>query len=262
MNASLSSVNHRPSTVIAAVPASCPRWVLTQESFDRLLASFGADRQGAGQQYLEARSKLVRFFEWRGCPFPEDHADETFNRIARRLAEGEKILNPAGYCFGVARMLLLEINRESLRQQQALRNFSGSAITAKQSDESDARIDRLRQCLRQLSPDDRELILQYYHGEKGAKIDCRKKLAERFGVSVSTLRMRALRIRENLQRCFANSPTHCKSNCSSRSLVTPVLRWKEMNGDENGKPEPRLSALEAARATIKPGLPTNPLVAI
>jgi RNA polymerase sigma factor (sigma-70 family) len=217
--------------MIAAVPASQPRWVLTQESFDRLLASFGADRQSAVQQYLEARRKLVRFFEWRGCPFPEDHADETFDRVARRLAEGQTILNPAGYCFGVARMLLLEINKEVVRQQQKLRELSGSTITAKQSDESEARIDRLRQCLQKLSPDDRELILQYYHGEKGVKIDCRKKLAERFGVSTSTLRMRALRIRENLQRCFANSPTHCRSNCSNRSLVNPVLQWKEMSGD-------------------------------
>jgi len=196
-----------------------------------LLASFGADRQSAGQQYLEARGKLVRFFEWRGCPFPEDHADETFDRVARKLAEGQTILNPAGYCFGVARMLLLEINKEGLRQQQKLRESLGSTITAKQSDESETLIDRLRQCLQQLSPDDRELILQYYHGEKGVKIDCRKKLAERLGVSTNTLRMRALRIRENLQRCFANSPAHCKSNCSSRSLAHPVLQSKEMNGD-------------------------------
>jgi len=231
MSASLSSLNHHPSTVIAAVPASRPRWVLTQESFDRLLASFGADRQSAGQQYLEARGKLVRFFEWRGCPFPEDHADETFNRVARKLAEGQTILNPDGYRFGVARMLLLEINKEGLRQQQALRELSGSTIAAKQSDVSDVRIDRLRQCLQQLSPDDRELILQYYQGEKGVKIDCRKKLAERFGISTNTLRMRALRIRENLQRCFANSSTHCTSNCISRSLAHPVLRWKEMSGD-------------------------------
>jgi DNA-directed RNA polymerase specialized sigma24 family protein len=230
MNASLSSINHRPSTVIAAVPASRPRWVLTQTSFDRLLASFGADRQSAGQQYLETRAKLVRFFEWRGCPFPEDHADETFNRVARRLAEGQKILNPAGYCFGVAHLLLLEINKKGLRQQQALSDLSGSTIVAKQSDESEARIDRLRQCLQQLSPDDREMILQYYHGEKGVKIDCRKKLAERFGVSINTLRMRALRIRENLQRCFSNSPTHCKSNCTSRSLVRDCERRATRSG--------------------------------
>ena len=231
MSASLSTSSHRLSSVIPVLPAARPRWALTQEAFDRLLASLGGDRESAGEHYLETRGKLVRFFEWRGCPFPEDHADETINRVARRLVEGETILNPAGYCFGVARMLLLEINKESLRQQQAIRELSESTTTTKQSDESEARIDRLQQCLQQLSPDDRELILQYYHGEKGVKIDCRKKLAQRFGVSSNTLRMRALRIRENLQRCFENCQTHCNSNCTNRFLVNPVSRRKETNGD-------------------------------
>ncbi len=58
------------------------------------------------------------------------------------------------------------------------------------------------------------LILQYYHGEKGVKIDSRKKLAERFGVPINTLRMRALRIRENLQRRVENCQKQCKSNCT------------------------------------------------
>ena len=210
-------VNHEG--VIPALPASRPRWALTEEAFDSLLASLGKDRESAGEHYLETRAKLVRFFEWRGCPFPEDHADETINRVARRLVEGEKILNPAGYYFGVARMLVLEINKESIRQQQALRELPGSTITSDQSDESEPRIDRLRQCLQRLSPDSRELILQYYHGEKSVKLDCRKKLAERFGVPINTLRMRALRIRENLQRCFENCQTQCRSKCTNRSLV-------------------------------------------
>jgi len=30
-----------------------------------------------------------------------------FNRVAGRLLEGEKTLNPAGYYFGVARLILL-----------------------------------------------------------------------------------------------------------------------------------------------------------
>ena len=229
MNSSLSTLNQRLSSAIPALPASRPRWALTEEAFDSLLASLGKDRESAGEHYLETRAKLVRFFEWRGCPFPEDHADETINRVARRLVEGEKILNPAGYYFGVARMLVLEINKESIRQQQALRELPGSTITSDQSDESEPRIDRLRQCLQRLSPDARELILQYYHGEKSVKLDCRKKLAERFGVPINTLRMRALRIRENLQRSVENCQEHGKSpfrstrkaqSCAGRSCRT------------------------------------------
>ena len=207
MKASIRTVNHIISTDMPAVSHPRRKWVLKQEAFDRLLDTLGEDRESAGERYLEIRSNLVRFFEWRGSSFPEDHADETINRVAKRISEREEILNPASYCLGVARMLLLEINRERVREQRALNDLTSSMITSNQSEESEeyeARIACLRECLQQLSPDNRELILQYYHGDKGAKIDSRKKLSERLGIPVNTLRMRALRIREDLQRCVEN----------------------------------------------------------
>ncbi|HKY43403.1 MAG TPA: CHAT domain-containing protein [Pyrinomonadaceae bacterium] len=83
------------------------KWTLTQEAFDKLLVALGGgDREGGSERYLEIRSNLTRFFEWRGCSFPEDHADETINRIAKKVAEGEEILNPSAYAMGVARLLL------------------------------------------------------------------------------------------------------------------------------------------------------------
>src|SRR5215216_8153127 len=91
------------STDMQAAPAPRRKWALTQEAFDKLLTALGEDQESAAEKYLEIRSNLVRFFEWRGCPFPEDHADETINRVARRLFEGEQIENPSGYCMGVAR---------------------------------------------------------------------------------------------------------------------------------------------------------------
>ena len=68
-------------------------------------------------------------------------------------------------------------------------------------DDSERRVDCLRRCLGRLSPANRDLILNYYHGDKGEKIKTRKSLTEVFGVSASTLRMRALRLREGLQLC-------------------------------------------------------------
>jgi RNA polymerase sigma factor (sigma-70 family) len=187
----------------ATQAASAPRrsWALTQEAFDRLLASFGEDRESAGQKYLEVRNNLLRFFEWRGCPCPEDHADETINRLARRLDEGEEIRNPAGYAIGVARMLLLEINKKRVREQQALGEIRN--LQTEEADESDSeqRVECLRSCLQTLTPDNRELIVEYYQGEKSSKIENRKRLTERFNVPVNTLRMRALRLREKLQGC-------------------------------------------------------------
>ena len=177
------------------------RWTLTQEAFDRLLAALGEDRDRAAEAYLEIRGNLVRFFQWRGCPLPEDHADETFNRVAKRIAGGEDILSPMSYCLGVARMLLLEINKGRAREQQALAEMMVSQSPVSDSEESGARIECLRECLETLSANNRELIIEYYQGEKGAKIKNRKRLVERLGIPVNTLRMRALRLRERLQSC-------------------------------------------------------------
>ncbi|HEY6118621.1 MAG TPA: hypothetical protein VIV66_01620 [Pyrinomonadaceae bacterium] len=177
------------------------KWILTPEAFDNLLAAFDPNRGAAAQKYLEIRSHLVRFFEWRGCPFPDDHADETFNRVARKLADGEEIQKPAGYVMGVARLLALEIIRSLLRQREALGEYQQSYSEVADVPESEAQIDCLQKCLQQLSPDNRELIIQYYQGDKREKIENRRKLGERLGLAINTLRMRAQRLRERLQVC-------------------------------------------------------------
>jgi len=187
------------------------RWTLNQEAFDKLLVAFDVDRETAGQKYLQLRNNLTRFFEWRGCSFPDDHADETINRMAKRVAEGEAILNHSGYAMGVARLLLLEINKGRQREQSALAEIGSTPDVYDPADDGESRLTCLRSCLQTLSPDNRELIIQYYQGEKGEKIENRKKLLARLGIPVNTLRMRALRLREKLQLCV--------EECLARSVV-------------------------------------------
>jgi len=180
------------------------RWALTQEAFDKLLSTLGPDPESAGEKYLEVRGNLIRFFEWRGCSFPEDHADETINRVAKRAAEGEEIRNPTGYFLGAARMLLLEIHKERAKEREALGELANAGAASFELEELEPRVECLERCLGTLSTENRELILQYYHGEKGEKIETRKKLSERFGMQLNTLRMRAVRLREKLQVCVGD----------------------------------------------------------
>ena len=181
------------------------KWDLTQEAFDKLLGSLDPDRESAGTKYLELRSNLIRFFEWRGSLFPEDQADETINRVARRIMDGEEVRDTPKYSVGVARMLLLEVHKESTRERDALRELPSSQDAARESvyelEELAPRVECLGRCLTGLSPDNRELILQYYHGDKSAKIENRKKLTALLKVPLNTLRMRALRLRERLLVC-------------------------------------------------------------
>lgn len=178
------------------------KWTLTQEAFDKLLSSLDHDRELAGRAYEELRSQLVRLFQWRGCPFPEDHADETLNRVARKIEAGENIRDPRAYTFGVARLLLLEIFKHVERTQKSLNAVSpDQSNEEEESKRSEVRVACLQKCLGQLSADNRAFILQYYQGEGGAKIKSRKKLAQSLSLSINTLRMRALRLRETLEAC-------------------------------------------------------------
>lgn len=198
----------RSTETIESVSASVTtrKWTLTQEAFDQLLASFAPDREDAAHKYLEVRENLIRLFVWRGCPFPEDHADETFNRVARKISQGEEILNAPAYVIGVARMLVLEIVKADSRQRQALEEFK--KIDASEDTQTELRIECLQRCLGRLSPENRELILQYYQGDKRTKIENRRQLSDRLGLAINSLRMRALRLREQLQTCCEECLNH------------------------------------------------------
>jgi DNA-directed RNA polymerase specialized sigma24 family protein len=193
---------------------AAPRgWSLTQPAFDGLLASLGPDRDTAADRYLEIRRNLVRLFEWRGCPAPEEYADETINRCAKKIADGEIIRDPATYCIGIARMLLLEMCRDRARQTRPLEDApEPQAQLPEPEGDRDQRVECLRLCLGQLPPDHRALILSYYQGDKGDKIKNRNGLTRTLGISSGTLRMRALRVRASLQLCAEN----CVQNHEAR----------------------------------------------
>ena len=188
-----------------AEPAARRKWSLTQDAFDALLTALGPDRDHAADRYLELRRNLVRLFEWRACPAPDEYADETLNRCARKIGEGEEIRDVATYVIGVARMLVREMSRDRAKDTRALEDAPEPRTMPHEiDDESEWRMDGVRKCLWKLAPENRELILHYYHGEKGDKIQNRKGLTQLFGIGASGLRMRALRLRQSLQLCSEN----------------------------------------------------------
>lgn len=176
-------------------------WVLTQAAFDMLLACLDKDRERAGEQYETIRQKLVKFFEWRGSSSPDQHADETINRVARKIAEGETIQNLQSYFYGVARLLFMESLKEREREQAAINQLPEPIQAAAESNNSDSRLECFEKCMRGLPAENRELIVEYYEEEKRAKIDKRKVLAEKLGLPLNALRIRAHRIRAKLEDC-------------------------------------------------------------
>jgi len=175
------------------------RWVLTPPAFEKLLERLDPSRDLAGEKYERIRGRLVKLFEWRGCPSPEDHADETLNRIARKLEEGEQILDVYSYSAGVARRLTLEIIKEQEKARVALRDLPAPREVTRHA-EPDQQRECLERSLELLAPESRALILRYYEAERSAKIENRKALAERLGVPANTLRIRVHRLRAKLER--------------------------------------------------------------
>jgi DNA-directed RNA polymerase specialized sigma24 family protein len=186
------------------VHATRQKWSLTQTAFDSLLACLDSDRDIAADRYLRMRRDLVRLFEWRGCSTPDDYADETINRCARKIQQGEEIRDVATYSIGVARMLLREMCRDCSRQARSLDETPEPRAWPEMHSDLEHRVEALRLSLEELSHVDRFLILNYYEGDKSDKIKTRKMLSQLFGIGASTLRMRAMRIREKLQLCTQN----------------------------------------------------------
>ena len=175
---------------------------LTTESFDALLAQLAPDRERAGELYETIRHKLVRLFEWRGCASPEDLADETINRVARRLAEGIELRSndPYGYFCGVAHLVYKEVLRRAAREHRAIESGDWPPPSSLADDEpSDERLECLRRCLQQLPADQRDLVLRYHQGENN--IRNRQALADQMGIPMNALRIRVHRVRRKLESC-------------------------------------------------------------
>ena len=175
------------------------QWTLSQSSFDSFLTALDSNRELAGRKYETLRLRLVKFFEWRGCQFADDLADETLDRVARKIDAGEQINDHVNYAYGVARLLYLETLKKQTKEQAVIINMPAKNST--DDNEDDTQLNCLERCLQTLSENSRALILHYYRNDKQAKIDYRKKLAEKFELSPNALRIKALRIRTKLEEC-------------------------------------------------------------
>src|ERR1022692_3766041 len=58
---------------------------MSSEDFERLLQWLGPDRDVSSKKYVELHANLSRWFYFQGCHWPEDLADEVWNRIAKKL---------------------------------------------------------------------------------------------------------------------------------------------------------------------------------
>ena len=119
---------------------------ITAEGLARLLARLHADAGQAGQEYERLRRALVKFFDWRGALAPDECADETIDRLARKLDE-TTVDDVRHYAHGIARMVLLERRRQPLFESFDEDPAVASAPVTQASDEHERLHDCLELCL-------------------------------------------------------------------------------------------------------------------
>jgi hypothetical protein len=194
---------------------------MEQEKFDRFLAWLHPDRNLAGEKYEVIRRGLMQFFERRGRLEAEVLADETINRVIKKLPEiaDHYVGEQAKYFYGVAH----HVYQESLRIPHII-------PPPPEVDDSifQERKDQCRQrCLDKLSDEDRLLITDYYLKEKQEKIAHRRKLAIQYGLSSNALAVRAFRIRSAMSRCLEE----CLELFSASDVITPQRLAYKNEGD-------------------------------
>jgi hypothetical protein len=175
---------------------------LTQAAFDMLLARLDGDRDEAGRKYDRLRRKLAKFFSLWGSSFPEECADESLDRTARRIFEGEDVKNVNGFVLGVARLLHKEIVRKEIRERNAVEGLRQASGLKRDPEEEEKRLGCYEHCLSALSSDDRNLFAQYYQGEGRIRMRQRENLRVQLDITMNLLRVRAFRVRKSVAHCI------------------------------------------------------------
>jgi DNA-directed RNA polymerase specialized sigma24 family protein len=180
-------------------------WNLSPAAFRRLLEWLDEDADSGGRKYLEMRERLITYFDRKNCLLPDELADETLNRVARRLEEEGKIETetPAKYCYITARFVFLESLRGKEKQNVPLDKSLNQKAVAEtdEKEEKEKMLVCLENCTGKLDAANREIILDYYVGEERTKIENRRAIAARLEISVNALSIRACRIRDKLETC-------------------------------------------------------------
>lgn len=178
-------------------------WELTEESFNLFLSWLDPDRDAAAKKYEDIQRRLIVLFDSRGCARSEELADETINRVIRRLPEMLDTYtgDPFAYLRVVARYIYLEqVKKQTLPLPEGASELP--APREETDEEPELLHDCLDSCLERLKPGDRALVLDYYRKDKQAKINFRKELAERLGLSANALRIKVHHIRAALHQCI------------------------------------------------------------
>ncbi len=178
-------------------------WELNPQSFEKMLDWLDKDRDIAGQKYEAIRLRLIKVLNYRGCLDGESLADEAIDRVTRKIDKLAETYegDPAYYFLNVANKIYLE-NRRKPASVELPANLAELPDTSSITEEDfQPEYECLKKCLGNLPDSKRGFILDYYQENKKQKIAGLQQIADSEGIELTSLHMRAFRLRESLQKC-------------------------------------------------------------
>ena len=177
------------------------RWLLTDESLACLLRALGQGEAHPLRRYTRLQERLTFFFMHHRASLPEDLADQSIDRLARALLEGRSIVSLEAFALGVARMILREEQARALREQRAWEQAERNRFTPQLTPEETECEEQVQQAgLEALPPAARDLLAAYHTGQGAQRIDERRQLAHRMGISMGALRKRVFDLQSALRQ--------------------------------------------------------------
>lgn len=179
---------------------------LTASDFELFLNALDPNRDQAAGKYIALRERLEKFFEWRSCENTEELTDVVFDRAVKKIIEGEKVKNIEAFCVAIAKFVILENRREVFRNTELDENSKKFQPDRDGNSEEDDKRKRRRfrcldNCLAEFPDDKRDLLIRYFDTDEETMIASRKRLAEKIGANLNTLRIRISRLKTKLENC-------------------------------------------------------------
>lgn len=168
--------------------------------------AFDGDGPSVIDRFRALQSKLIFYFERRHCFDPEELADETLERVMKKLCEGTEVSDLTSYSYGVARNVFYEyLRRERSKKKYSDQQRHRPEAVADGDDEAEARERELRcleGCMARLKEPERGLLFEYYKYKGQRKVPHRQTLAEQLNISREVLTLRIFHLKRRLKTCI------------------------------------------------------------
>lgn len=168
------------------------------DPYEALFEWLGPTRDEGEKRYWEIQNRLFRILLKKGCTDPENCVAEAIDRVTLKVPEIKKtyVGDPLWYFISVVR----HVHLEHLHRDRKEIPFETVPDAATQPEVNLAR-ECLRECLKLVAVDQRDLVLDYHVNIKKAKIDLHRSMAEELGLTTNALRLRVHRLRLSLEKC-------------------------------------------------------------